>query len=251
MVITPSDAYIKNTEEFTRILGIAVETAKNQDKLVTIGINPEFPATGYGYIKYDKNQTENYKTVEEFKEKPDYDTALEYVESGNYVWNSGMFIWKASVILDKFKEYIPDIYDDLNNIGNAMGTEKEAEVINEIYPQIRKISVDYAIMEPSAAKGDVMVVPGEFGWNDVGSWDMMKVLHNENEEGNIIVGDGTVIDTTNTVVYSSGRYVAVVGVDNLVVVETEDAVMVCNKDKAQDVKKIVDSLTEQDRKELL
>jgi mannose-1-phosphate guanylyltransferase len=251
MVITPSDAYIKNTEEFTKILEIAIEAAKTQDKLVTIGINPEFPATGYGYIKYDKTQNSPYKVVEEFKEKPDYDTALEYVKSGNYAWNSGMFIWKASVILDKFKEYIPDIYEDLNKIGDAMSTPDEIKIINEIYPQIRKISVDYAIMEPSAQKGDVMVVPGDFGWNDVGSWDMMKVLHDEDEQGNIIVGDGMAIDTTNTVINSTGRLVAVVGVDNLVVVETDDAVMVCDKSKAQDVKKIVDSLTEKERTELL
>lgn len=251
MVITPSDAYIKNTEEFTKILETAIEAADSQDKLITIGINPEFPATGYGYIKYDKSQNNDYKQVEEFKEKPDYDTALKYVESGNYAWNSGMFIWKASVILDKFKEYIPDIYDELNKIGDSMSTPDEVSVINEVYPKIRKISVDYAIMEPSAKKGDVLVVPGDFGWNDVGSWDMMKVIHDEDAQGNIIVGDGLAIDTTNTVINSTGRLVAVVGADNLVVVETEDAVMVCSKDKAQDVKKIVDSLAEQGRTELL
>ena len=162
-----------------------------------------------------------------------------------------MFIWKASVILEKFGQYIPDIYDDLMKIKDAMQTEKEEETIEKIYPEIRKISVDYAIMEPSAANGDVLVIPGEFGWNDVGSWDMMNVLNDEDENGNVTVGDTIAIDTTNSVISSSGRLICAVGVDNLIIVETPDAVMVCPKDRAQDVKLIVDRLGELGRKELL
>lgn len=251
MVITPSDAYIKDTVGFTRTLADAVSAAEKADKLVTIGITPTFPATGYGYIKFDKTQQNTAKTVTEFKEKPDEDTAKVYLTTGAYAWNSGMFVWKASVILKKFEQFIPDIYEDLNKIGDAMGTTVEKEMIENVYPNIRKISVDYAIMEPSAANGDVLVVPGEFGWNDVGSWNMMGILHAEDENGNIVIGDTITIATTNSIVYSSKKLVATVGVDNLVIVETPDAIMVCNKDKAQDVKLIVDQLNADSRKELL
>lgn len=251
MIITPSDAYIKDTAAFTRTLAEAADAAEKTGKLVTIGITPTFPATGYGYIRFDKTQQGTAKTAAEFKEKPDEETAKAYLAAGSYAWNSGMFVWKASVILKKYEQLIPDIYADLNKIGDAMGTEAEKDTIANVYPNIRKISVDYAIMEPSAANGDVLVVPGEFGWNDVGSWDMMGVLHDEDENGNITVGDTITINTTNSIVYSGKKLVAAVGVDNLVIVETPDAIMVCNKDKAQDVKLIVDKLNAENRKELL
>ncbi|MDO4301375.1 MAG: mannose-1-phosphate guanylyltransferase [Clostridia bacterium] len=251
MIITPSDAYIRDTAAFTRVLGAAVRAAEKEDKLVTIGITPTFPATGYGYIKFDKSGNKEAKSVLEFKEKPDKETADSYVATGEYAWNSGMFIWKASTILKKFEQLIPDIYADLKSIGNVMGTDDEGLMLKKVYPNIRKISVDYAIMEASAADGDVLVIPGEFGWNDVGSWDMMGVLHNEDEGGNITIGDVLPINTTNSVIYSNKRLIAAVGVDNLIIVETDDAVMVCSKDKAQDVKLIVDDLNAAGRKELL
>lgn len=250
MVITPSDAYIKDTPAFTRVLSEAVKAAEEQDKLVTVGITPSFAATGYGYIKFEKSD-DPAMGVLEFKEKPDEETAKAYLATGQYAWNSGMFIWKASTILNKFKALIPDIYADLEKIGNAMGTPEEKATIEAVYPNIRKISVDYAIMEPSAAAGDVLVVAGEFGWNDVGSWDMMGVLHEADAQGNIGLGDTLAIDTTGTVLYSSGKLVAAVGVQDLVIVQTPDAIMVCHKDKAQDVKAIVDALKDAGRTELL
>ena len=251
MVITPSDAFIKDTPTFTRVLAEAVRAAEEQNKLVTVGITPTFPATGYGYIKFDKNQEASAKTVVEYKEKPDEETAKEYLSTGSYVWNSGMFIWKASVIVEKFKDLIPDIFEKIEKIGASMGSEDEYKVVNDIYPTIRNISVDYAILEPSAVNGHVLVVLGEFGWNDVGSWDMMNVLHDEDDSGNITLGDIITINTTNSTIYSSKKLVATVGVDNLVIVETSDAIMICNKDKAQDVKLIVDALNAAGRDELL
>lgn len=243
MVITPSDAFIKDVDEFVRVLNVAVKEAEEHDTLVTVGITPTFPSTGYGYIRYNKDST-NYeaKKVEEFKEKPDLETAKDYVASGNYVWNSGMFIWKASTILKNFENFLPDIYKDIVKIADAMKTPTEKEVINEVYPQIQSISIDYGIMEKS---GDVMTVPAEFGWNDVGSFDMLKVMHEEDAQGNVVVGNCVNIDTRNSVVYSSGRLVTTLGLDNVVVVETEDGIMVCSKDRVQDVKKIVDELKAQ------
>lgn len=250
MLITPADHYIKDVPTLSSIFSTAIGAAEESNKLVTIGIQPSFPSTGFGYIKYLPCEGK-IKQVVEFKEKPDAKTAQEYIDSGEYVWNSGMFIWKASVILAKFREYIPDIYADLETIGNAMGTEQEQAVLNEVYPNIRKISIDYGIMEPSAANNDVLIVPGDFGWNDVGSWDMMTVLHDADEHGNVMLGNSLAVNTTNSICYSSGKLVSVVGLDNVVIVETPDAIMVCAKDKAQDVKLIVDKLSEQGRKEYL
>lgn len=251
MLITPADHYIKDTKTLSRIFKAAIETAEQTDKLVTIGIKPDFPSTGFGYIRYNLEEIDAAKTVMEFREKPDVETAKGYVISGEYAWNSGMFIWKASVILSKFAQYIPDIYADLEKIGDAMGTDNEQTVLNEVYPNIRKISIDYAVMEPSAEKGEVLVIPGEFGWNDVGSWDMMTVLHDTDAEGNVKLGETLTVQTTGSILYSSGKLIATVGVDNLIVVETPDAILVCNKDKAQDVKMVVDALNAAGRKELL
>lgn len=251
MIITPADHYIENVPALTEIFKTAINAAESQDKLITIGLKPSFPSTGFGYIRYDKETEGQLKQVIEFREKPDEETAKQYVESGQYAWNSGMFIWKASLILKKLEEYVPDIYKDLVKIGEAMNTPDEQEVLHEIYPNIRKISIDYAVMEPSAAKGDVLVIPGDCGWNDVGSWDMMDILHEPDKDGNVLLGDAIAIDSKDTIIYSSSRTVAAVDVENIVIVETPDAIMVCSKDKAQDVKKIVDKLNGEGRSELL
>ncbi len=247
MVITPSDAYIKNENKFADILKLAIDTAEKTNKLVTIGIEPTFAATGYGYIRYIKSD-EDVKTVKCFVEKPDLQTAEKYVASKEYVWNSGMFVWKVSVILEKFKRFLPDIYDDLMKLYDVFGTSDENAVLEEIYPKIRSISIDYGVMEKA---DDILVVPAEFGWNDVGSWDMLNALHDTDESGNILVGDTLAIDSKNTTIYSSERFVVGVGVEDLVVVETPTAVLVCSKNKAQDVKKVVDLLGAKGRKELL
>ncbi len=251
MVITPSDAYIKNEAEFTRILEIAVKAAEEKDALVTVGIKPTFAATGYGYIKFEKPENSGKNEVLkvlEFKEKPDSETAQKYVSSGEYAWNSGMFIWKASTILKNFERFLPEIYGDLQKIGAAMGTDEEFNVIADIYPKIQSISIDYGIMEKSP---DVCVVPGEFGWNDVGSFDMLGVLHEPDKNGNVAIGDQISIGTKNCITYSSGRLVATIGLENVVVIETPDAVLVCDKSKVQDVKKVVEQLKKDRRVELL
>lgn len=248
MCISPSDHFIKNQPEFTRILKEAVLVAEKEDKLITIGINPTYPATGYGYIKFDKNNTNLAKDVIEFKEKPDLETAKEYVATGEYAWNSGMFIWKASIILEKFKELLPDVYACIEKIGDAMNTPQEEAVIQEVYPTIPSISIDYGIMEKS---DNVVVIPAEFGWNDVGSWENMDVIYDEDENGNILVGEQVTIDTKNTISYSKKRLIATVGVENLIIVETDDAILVCDKNRAQDVKLIVDELKAEGKTQFL
>ena len=251
MVVTPADHYIENVSALTKVLQRAILTAEEQQKLITIGITPSFPSTAFGYINYDTKAEEDIKPVLGFKEKPDEATAAEYILSGSYLWNSGIFVWTASLILEKIREYAPDIYADLEKIGDAMNTPAEQDVLYKVYPGIRKLSIDYAVMEPSASKGDVVVLPCDCGWNDVGSWDMMSVLHKRDVHGNVSVGDVTAIDVKDSVIYSTCRTVTALGVENMVIVETPEAVMICPKSRAQEVKRIVDTLAAAGKNELL
>lgn len=248
MCIFPSDHYIKNTSEFTRVIKEAIKVAEEEDKLLTLGITPTYACTGYGYIKFDKNDAGIAKQVVEFKEKPDEETAKAYIASGEYAWNSGMFIWKASTILRAFEEFLPDVHDCLEKIGVAMGTDAEVQVIQDVYPTIPSISIDYGIMEKSP---NVKVISADFGWNDVGSWDNLGVLYDEDEKGNVIAGKHIGFETTNSIIYSQKRLITTIGINNLIVVETDDAILVCDKNKAQDVKKIVDELKASGKNEYL
>ena len=243
-----ADHNIRQPEVFAGILRQAVQCVEEEDKLLTIGITPSFPCTAYGNIRYDKNDRGQAKQVLEFKEKPDLETAREYVASGEYAWNSGMFVWKASTILKNFQTYLPEVYQCLTQIGEAMGTDREQEIIYRIYPQIPSISVDYGIMEKSP---DVKVIHGEFGWSDVGSWDNMGVLHPEDDRGNVACGETVLLDTSGCVVYAGKKLVTTLGVEDLIIVETDDAIMVCAKDRAQDVKKIVETLKDKGMTEYL
>jgi mannose-1-phosphate guanylyltransferase len=247
MVITPSDAYIKNIEAYTSALNTAAKVAEKEDVLVTIGIKPTFPATGYGYIKYNEG-TASVKEVTAFAEKPNRETAEYYLKNGGYAWNSGMFIWKASCILNAFKNYLPDTYVKLMQIKEAIATENEAKVVESIYPTIQSISIDYGIMERA---NNIKVVPADLGWSDVGSWDMLDTIKQKDKDGNVTSGDILSIESKNSVIISNKKPVVALGVENLVIVETDDVVMVCPKDKAQDVKRIVDTLKKQGREELL
>lgn len=241
MVIVPSDHFIANEEEFARVLSEAIKAAEEKNKLVTVGIKPTFPSTGYGYIRYNAGVEEAVKDVEEFVEKPDLETAQEYVESGEFAWNSGMFIWKASTILGYFERLLPDIYEYLVKIGDAMGTESEADVINELYPSIPKISIDYGIME--RADG-VLMLEGDFGWNDVGSFDAFTQIHTPDENQNVVLAKACNIDSTGNILYSveDNHLVATLGVDNLVIAHTKDVTLICDKSRAQDIKLFVEEL---------
>ena len=248
MVITPSDAYIKNVTEFQNVLKKAVNAAEKNDTLVTIGIKPHFPATGYGYIRYDKSGTEIEKKVREFKEKPDTDTAKRFFESGEYLWNSGIFVWKISTILNKFRELLPELNNQLMQIYESMGSEREKQEIERIYPEMQSISIDYGIMEKT---DHVVVIPAEFGWSDVGSWDTMDALYQPDENGNIMIGSSLSIDSACCTGYSPNKMLVTLGLDNVVIVDTEDAIMVCSKDRVQDIRKIVDELKHMGRDDLL
>lgn len=248
MCIFAADHHIRDEKEYTRVLREAVRTAEETDALVTIGIRPTFPSTGYGYIKNGAVEGEIYRRVEEFVEKPDLETAQKYMQAGCYAWNSGMFVWKASTILRYFKELLPDVYACLKQIGDAMGTGRETEVIETVYPTIPKISVDYGIME--RAKG-VLMLEGDFGWSDVGSWDTLDTVRARDENGNIVTGETLLLDAQNCVVYGRNKLIAAVGVEDLVIVEGKNALLVCPVNQAQRVKEVVEKLEKDGRTDWL
>ena len=245
MCVAASDHFIKDEDEYERVMKVAVSLAAEKDALVTIGIKPTFPSTGYGYIRSNRDVNADYYEVEEFVEKPDLETASEYLASGQYAWNSGMFVWKASVILSYFEKLLPDIYECLVKIGDAMGTESEKRVIQEIYPVIPKISVDYGIME--RAKG-VLMVEGDFGWNDVGSFDALEEIYEKDENGNVVLANGCMIDTKGCILYGDGdKLIATLGVEDIVIAQTKDIVLVCDKKRAQDIKLIPEKLAKMNK----
>lgn len=249
MCVFPADHYIKDEKEFQRVLGAGIKEVEEKEILLTIGIEASYPATGYGYIKYNKSETDFVRKVEKFVEKPDLKVAQQYIKDGNYVWNSGMFIWRVSTVLQEIERYLPKVYECLVKIERAVNSNEEKDVIDKIYSYIPEISIDYGVMEKS---DKVYVVQGEFGWNDLGSWDMMGSLHEQDEQGNIIQGEVISIDTFDSIVYNtSKKTIATIGVENIVIVETEDALLVCNKEKTQDVKKAVEYLKAHDKIELL
>jgi len=218
-----------------------------------MGITPTYPSTGYGYIKYDRERSIPagkkiaYEAIE-FVEKPNVPKAKAYLDSGNYLWNSGMFVWKTSVILKNFRRFLPRLYRNIEMLEPSLDTPEEKEAVEAIYPLLPSISIDYGVMERS---DEVVVIPGDFGWNDVGSWDSLGSVFPPDENGNITKGDFVDIETRNSIIYSNSRFVAAVGLENMIVVETSDALLVCSKEKAQDVKKVVEYLDKMGRKELL
>lgn len=236
MCIFPSDHYIKNQAEFTKILRRAIDVATEQDKLVTIGIRPTFPSTGYGYIHYSGETNQAFYEVEQFIEKPSLEAAKEYLDKTGYAWNSGMFLWKASTILDNFKRFLPKLFNRLEELNAHLDDAKE---LQRVYSEMPGISIDYGVLERS---NDVVVIPGDFGWSDVGSWDSLGVIYDMDDSGNIIRGEQINIGTKNCICYSDNRLIATVGIENMIVAETEDAVLVCRKDQAQLVKEVVEQL---------
>ncbi len=248
MCILASDHYIKDEETFTKVLQKAITTVEETDGLVTIGIKPTFPSTGYGYIKNEVIEGKEYKNVLEFVEKPDLEHANEYIKDGNYAWNSGMFVWKASTILKYFEKLLPDIYEKLMLIMEAMGTSSEYDVLQAIYDTIPKISIDYGIMERADS---VYMLEGDFGWNDIGSFDALTAIYTSDENGNVLRSDAVLVNAKDNIVLGDNKVIALVGVENMIVVDTQDALLVCHKDKAQDVKDVVSILEREQRKHLL
>ncbi len=253
MCVMPSDHYIKREDIYTDTLKQAIDLADEKNCLVTIGIKPDYPSTGYGYIKSHQavnagGGSKSYYLVDEFVEKPEEKVAKEYLKEGCYSWNSGMFVWKVSVILEYFKRLLPDIYECLNLMGEAMKTPLEEQVIADIYPQIPKISIDYGIMERA---DHVIMLEGSFGWNDIGSLDACEILYDPDEKGNVGVGKHILLDTEGTICYAKNKLICAAYVKDLMVIESDDVILICPKKKAQNVKNIVEILEDKGLTEYL
>ncbi|MEV0896292.1 sugar phosphate nucleotidyltransferase [Actinoplanes sp. NPDC049802] len=247
-----SDHLIADKEAFADVIRSAMAGAR-EGLLMTLGITPTRPETGYGYLQCGGQLgTGALLKVEEFKEKPTYDVAESYVKSGNYLWNAGMFVWRADAFLSELHRQQPQLAAGVSRIAQAWGTADQEEVMGDVWPTLPKISVDYAVMEGAASVGRVGTVPGDFGWNDVGDFHTLGEVLTADQAGNVVVGhDGaerpTVLlrETEGLVVVpSSSRLVAALGVRDLIIVDTPDAVLVCPRERAQEVKQLVDQLKE-------
>ncbi|MDI4643971.1 mannose-1-phosphate guanylyltransferase [Cohnella hashimotonis] len=240
MVVSPSDHHITDVDEFKKTLTEACTVAEETDKMITIGIKPTFPSTGYGYISHasDTLRTEPCRVYEvsEFVEKPSFAVAQGYLNSGNYLWNSGIFVWKTSVIIDNFKRYLPRLHNAMLPFAACEDPERRTALIQAVYPTLQSTSIDYGILERSV---DVAVIPGNFGWNDIGSWDALGAIIPPDENGNIVKAEHLGIQTRDSIVYGDERLIATIGIEGLIIADTKDALLICAKDRAQDVKDIV------------
>jgi mannose-1-phosphate guanylyltransferase len=253
-----ADQLVRDNEAFLATVRAAAIGAQS-GKLMTIGITPTHPETGYGYLRCgDPVDGTPVRAVEEFTEKPPYERAVSYVDSGRYLWNASMFLWRVDVFLSELARQQPELHDGLQRIAAAWHGPKREDVLAEVWPTLPRISVDYAVMEGAARAGLVATVPGDFGWNDVGDFHTLGDVLPGDDFGNVLVDAGDeqpevlLRDTQRVVVVPrSGRLVAAVGVSDLIIVDTPDALLVCPRDRAQDVKKLVDALKERGADALL
>ena len=251
MLVLPSDHLIKYTEMYVDTLRQAIDLAQEGENLVTLGITPTYPETGYGYINFvrdEANKQRGIYKVNRFVEKPDIDTAKEYLSSGQYLWNSGMFIWKLSTILERFRQFMPDTYAGLVRIRDAVGQKNFDLVLKTCFAGFQSESIDYGILEKAE---NIYTIPGTFGWDDVGSWLSLERINRTNEFGNMVQGDVVTIKTKNTTIVGGSKLIAAVGLEDMVIVDTEDALLVCAKDAAQDIKKVIENLKICNRNELI
>jgi mannose-1-phosphate guanylyltransferase len=247
-----ADHLIADAGRFIEVIRSAMQGAA-QGLLMTLGITPTRPETGYGYVHCgDPVAGTDVLTVQEFKEKPTYDVAESYVKSGKYLWNAGMFVWRVDVFLGELAREQPQLHAGVSRIAQAWDSPAREEVLGEVWPTLPRISVDYAVMEGAAAVGRVGTVPGDFGWNDVGDFHTLGEVLAADSSGNVVVGreamakPGVLLRQTEglVVVPNSGRLVAALGIRDLIIVDTPDVVLVCPRDRAQEVKHIVDELKE-------
>ena len=248
MVVLPSDHLIQDSILFQDTLREAIEYVQAHDVLMTVGIQPSQPETGYGYILFEQEAMQHrIHQVRQFVEKPDLETARRYVQSERYLWNAGMFIWKARTILEEIARHAPDLYALLCTLPNDVHDPDFERLMVEIYPSFPTRSIDYAVMEKS---DKVCVVKGFFGWSDVGSWESVYQLSPQDHDGNVLRGDVFHLDCSNSYLYSPHRFTAMIGLRDLLVVDTEDALLICHRDRAQDVRLVMQELERTHRGDL-
>jgi mannose-1-phosphate guanylyltransferase len=262
----PSDHVIADPAQYRATLSRGIEIAAAGENIVVLGIRPTRPETGYGYIETgsrdaaapDQQGTSSLR-VRRFTEKPDLATAKQFLDAGNYFWNSGIFLWRADTLANALREHLPNTASLLEKIAATYGTRKFAGTFRRLYPKCENISVDYAILEPRSAKGEgpsrIFCLPSDFGWNDLGSWTALHEHHvakaKPGDESLVSASGSFALNAKNNYVHAPGKFVALVGVSNLVIVETEDALLVTTLDQSQDVGKVVKHLDEKKLKKLV
>ena len=230
VVVSPSDAVVMNPEEFRRVINNALEYTAIHNDIVTIGIKPNRPETGYGYVETLQEHTGEIYSVKEFKEKPDIETANRYLKEGNYLWNAGIFVWNVKTIIESIKKYKANIADDM---GRIISTGN----VQEIFPQCEKISIDFAVMEPASKEGKVFTHPADFGWSDLGNWASLYEKLQKDENGNAAVGNVKFFECSNCVVLAEdAKKVAIQGLDNFIISEKKGQILVCKRNEEQRIK---------------
>lgn len=248
-ITLPSDHLIQDEIEFRECLLTAAEYADNSKGLLTIGITPTRPETGYGYIQFDeKGVDKNIFKVMTFAEKPNLATAERFIASGDFLWNSGIFIWRVDSILEEIEKYLPDLYDGLGKIEKVIDTPEFEKELVSVYGQLKSISIDYGIMEKSDR---VFLTKADFYWNDLGNWDAVYEVSDKNEDGNAVVGDVYAAKTSGSYIFSPRTFTAVIGLENIIVINTNEALLICNRNNAQDVRQVVDYLKMNKKLELI
>ncbi len=250
MVVLPADHYIRNEAEFCRVVSAACSSAIS-GALLTLGVEPTRPETGYGYIEAGEGGADSVTLpVRRFVEKPDARKAAGFLAAGNFYWNSGMFIWQAAAIENELALQMPELFSVISRLPfpeKSFDLSALQPEIDRIYPQIKGESIDYGVMERAK---NVQVIPAEFGWSDVGSWSALPEVIEADESGNVVIASAGLIamEARNSLVYGGGKMVALIGVENLIIVDTPDALLICHRDRAQDVKKVVEKLQKDEMK---
>lgn len=248
----PSDHVIENPVRFRETLSEGIEIASSGENIVVLGIEPTRAETGYGYIEAGSLSSGNARHVRRFTEKPNAERAAEFLRSGNFYWNSGMFLWSARTLANALTEHLPKTASLLEKIAADFGTKKFAGTFRRLYPKCENISIDYAVLEPRSAKGEqasnIFCLRADFGWNDLGSWTALHEHHSAkapSADGNLISGQGIfTLNASGNYVHAPGKFVAVVGVKDVVIVETDDALLITTRENSQDVGKVVKYLDE-------
>jgi mannose-1-phosphate guanylyltransferase len=252
MAVLPADHLIRDEAEFLRILTVATVAAQPLNRLVTIGIQPTHPETGYGYIRVSEDGLQvdgrGIFRVARFVEKPSRQKAEQFLAEGTYVWNSGMFVWRADSIWLEVCRHLPELAHALEPVADITTAETLDEVLSDVYPQLPSVSIDVGVMERAQ---DVWVVPADIGWSDVGSWRALAELLGADAYGNVVIGEQRGIDTTGCFIHSPTKLVATIGLSNLVVIDTDDVLLICPKERDQDVRKLVELLDREGRHDLL
>lgn len=246
MIVIPSDHLIDDVKEFKKAITEGLNFAEKNDAIITLGITPTHPETGYGYIQFIDDTGINinrtgihiYK-VKTFAEKPTLETAKVFLESGDFLWNSGMFIFRADVILNEIKKLLPDLYHSLGKLEKTIRTNKFNNALEKAYAEIKSISIDYGVMEKTK---NVYVIKAGFVWSDLGSWDEVYRIKSKGKDGNVIIGSSFTKDSSGNLVMSPDAFVGLIGVQNLIIVNTKDGLLICSRGRSQEVKELVDYL---------